>query len=368
MVGGLHRANTMSDLKVSPAARGFALACACVLCLAAAETPAADRPSSVLGDGWGLDHVILGLADPHAVKDVFAAELGFTPHAGIKFPGLGLDQATISLPPTYLELLWVYQEPTGDNPLPVATVVREKVASGGGVAAYMINVSPAVSAADAMRGLGLRVTLPASPTIRGADGKEQPGPWQFVDIDPQDQATQPLGVPGGAGVNFLEYRENSARLSSDWFVRMVERAKQDADDPRRAAGEIHANTARRLHAVWVVVPSKAAAVAQAERFGFTAGVERHIRALGATGREVQCGAGTIVFFGPPPHNSRLAKLVEHQGFGPFGISLTVADLKTAHTVIQQSTHKKFAIEHSGGGDSFIVPAEVAAGAFVEFVQ
>ncbi len=83
---------TMSDLKVSPAPRGFALAYACVLSLAAAQTPAADHPSSVLGDGWGLDHVLVGLADPRAVKDVFAAKLGFTPHAGIKFPGLGLER------------------------------------------------------------------------------------------------------------------------------------------------------------------------------------------------------------------------------------------------------------------------------------
>lgn len=117
-----------------------------------------------------------------------------------------------------------------------------------------------------------------------------------------------------------------------------------------------------------MVPSEAAAVAQAERFGFTAGVERHFRALGATGREVECGAGTIVFFGPPGPDSPLARLIERQGFGPFGISLAVADLKTAQAVIQQGTHKKFAILHSGRGDSFIVPAEFAAGAFFEFVQ
>jgi hypothetical protein len=36
------------------------------------------------------------LADPQAVKDVFAVKLGFAPRAGIKFPELGLDQATIT--------------------------------------------------------------------------------------------------------------------------------------------------------------------------------------------------------------------------------------------------------------------------------
>jgi hypothetical protein len=86
------------------------------------------------------------------------------------------------------------------------------------------------------------------------------------------------------------------------------------------------------------------------------------------GREVQCGAGTIVFFGPPSHNSSLARLLGRHGFGAFGISIEVADLGTAQKVIEEATHRKFVIQHSGSAISFVVPAEAAAGTYFEFIQ
>jgi hypothetical protein len=54
--------------------------------------------------------------------------------------------------------------------------------------------------------------------------------------------------------------------------------------------------------------------------------------------------------------------------GPFGISVEVADLETALKVVQQGTHKKLAIQPSGRAISFIVPPDLAAGTFFEFVQ
>jgi hypothetical protein len=46
----------------------------------------------------------------------------------------------------------------------------------------------------------------------------------------------------------------------------------------------------------------------------------------------------------------------------------VADLKTAQRIVQQKTHAKIGIQQLGNGVSFIVPAELAAGTFIEFVQ
>ena len=201
-----------------------------VLLLAAAGTLAAQSNPSVIGNGWGLDHVIVGLPNSDFVKDVFAAKLGFTPLPGHKATAEGLEQASIALPPTYVELLWPYQKPTADA-RPIASQVRRKAESGGGPVAYKLDVSPVEQAADAMRHLGLRVTLPPSPTIRTPNGKEAPGPWQFVDIDPRDQSVRPLGVPGGADVGFLEYPANSDRLKPDRFQRLLERAERESPTP-----------------------------------------------------------------------------------------------------------------------------------------
>jgi hypothetical protein len=334
------------------------------LCLTVVPALTAQINPSVIGSGWGLDHVIVAVPDPGAVKDVFGAKLGFTPFAGNKFPSAGLDQAIIGLPPAYVELLWPYEESKD-----AANPVRKKAEAGGGPAAYNLDVSPVEQAADAMRRLGLTVTLPPSGTTRTPDGKEQPGPWQFIGIDPQDQAAAISGVPGGTGVGILEYRNNSDRLTPERFQIMRERAERENPDPRRLAGEVHANTARKLRSVWVAVPSVDKAVAQAARFGFkAAGGQRDFKALGEKGREVQCGHGTIVFFAPTHPDSPLAALVKKQGPGPFGISVSVADLKTARRVVQDGTHAKFAIERAGSQSGFIVPADLAAGTFVEFVQ
>jgi hypothetical protein len=263
--------------------------------------------------------------------------------------------------------MWPYQKPA-TNARPIAGLIRKKVESGGGPVAYNLDVSPAEQAADAMRRLGLRVNLPTSPTVRTPDGKEAPGAWQFIDIESQDQAGQPVGVPGGVGVGFLEYRANSDHLKPERFQRALERAEREVPDARRVAGELHANTARKLLSVWIAVPSVAEAVKQAGRFGFAAGGERRFKELGEKGQEVQCGQGTLIFFEPVHQNSPLAVLVRKQGLGPFGISVAVADLKTAQRIVQQGTQAKFGIQYTGSRASFIVPAGLAAGTFIEFVQ
>jgi len=203
---------------------------------------------------------------------------------------------------------------------------------------------------------------------RTPDGKEQRGAWQFLEIDPAVQEAYPLGVPGGRGVGFLEYRNNGDSLQPDAFQRMRQLAERDVPDPRRLAGEIHANTARKLLSVWVAVPSVSEAVQQSERFGFSAGAERHIEALGEKGREVQCGQGTIVFFAPVNRNSSLSLLVKNQGLGPFGFSVAVANLGTAQKIAEQGMNARFPVQQSGTRMSFVVPARLTAGAFIEFVQ
>lgn len=328
-----------------------------------AATLAAQSPPPVIGTGWGLDHVIVALRGSEVVKQVFEARLGFSALRGTKFPSLGLENAIIPLPPQpYIELMWVYQEPA-PGARPLAALVRRKIAMGGGPVAYNLDVSTAEQAADAMRQLGLRVNLPPSPTTRTPDGKETPGQWQFVDIDPRDQAAQPLGVPGGPGVGFIEYPNNS-----DDFQGALDLANREVPDPRRSPKEIHANTARSLLSVWVAVPNAAEAVKQATRFGFAAAGERRVKALGETGYEVQCGLGTIVFFAPAHPHSPLTSLVKQQGLGPFGISVGVADLKKAQQIVQQGTHATFEVQRAGSRTSFIVPSELAAGTVIEFVQ
>jgi hypothetical protein len=342
--------------------------CGLVLSLiVAAAVAAAQGPTSVIGNGWGLDHVIVAVSNPDVVKQVFVEKLGFSPMTRGQNPSNGIENTFIILPPApYIELTWPYQAPAADA-RPVAFLVRKKLETGGGPAAYNVNVSPAEGAAGTIRLLGLRVSLPPSPMRRDAEGKESRGPWQFADIDPRDQTAQPYGVPGGPGVGYLEYQNQADHLKPERFQRAMELSKSQVPDPRRPAGEIHANTARKLLSVWVVVPNADEAVKQAARFGFAA-TKNHRKALGEEGQEVQCGEGTIAFFEAAHPDSALANLVKKRGLGPFGISIGVADLKMAQRIVQDGTHTSLETEQTEDRMSFIIPSEVAAGTVFEFVQ
>lgn len=340
----------------------------CVLLLTVVcGTAAVQSPPSIIGSGWGLDHVIVAVQGPEVVKDVLESKLGFSAITHGKSPSVGLENTIIFLPPApYIELVWPYQDPAPDARL-VGTLVRKKIALGGGPAAYNVDVSDASQTADAMRQLGLRVNLPLTPMHIMPDGSQARGPWQFADIDPQDQAAVPYGVPGGPGVGFIAYTNAADRMKPDRFQRVLERATQEAPDPRRPAGEISANTARKLRAAWVAVPSVVEALKQAARFGFPA-TRSHIAALGETGEEVQCGEGTIVFFEAKHPDSQLAAIVRKKGLGPFGISVGVANLKAAQRIVKEGTQATFEIRVEKSRRSFVVPAELAAGTVFEFVQ
>lgn len=75
----------------------------------------------------------------------------------------------------------------------------------------------------------------------------------------------------------------------------------------------------------------------------------------------------MVFFEPAKPDSLLAVLVKKQGYGLLGVSVSVADLKTAQRVVQEGTHTKLGIQQDGAKASFIVSPELAAGTFMEFV-
>jgi hypothetical protein len=326
------------------------------LCLfmAATVVPANQTPT-VIGNGWGLDHVVIGVSNSENANRVYSAALGFTPFAGNKLVSEGLDQAIIELPPGYVELLWPYREPAPDA-RPLANTVRKAVEAGGGIVAYNIDVSPAEHAVDAMRRLGLQAVIQPSRITDTVDGKEVPA-WRFAVIDPQDLVLQPRGVPGGKNVGFIEYRVNS--LDPARFKKLQTRAAKDVPDPRRVSGEVHANSARKLRSVWVVVPSVEEAVKQSAKFGFVSGAKREWKALGEEGQEVQCGEGSMIFFEATHEGSSLTAFVKRHGLGPFGISVEVADIKAAQRIFEDGTKTQFPIQHIGKDRSFVVSEQIA---------
>jgi hypothetical protein len=232
---------------------------------------------------------------------------------------------------------------------------------------YNVNVSPIEDAANFMRRLGLKVTLPPSlTTLR--DGKQQPGAWQFLDLNYENSKSEPPpGIPGSRSVGLLEYQNNDEPLA-ERSQRALELIDREVQDSRRTRGELHANTARKLKSVWVAVSSLSDAVKQSQLLGFEPGRERQLAALGARGQEIQCGSGTIVFWEAIENTGRLSKFMKDWGVGPFGFSVEVGDLNRAHEIVEKGTGNQLPLEKVDGRQSFIVPGDNAAGVWIEFVE
>ncbi len=335
------------------------LALTAVLPLAEAEP----KPS-IIGKGWGLDHFIITLADSAFPKELYREKLGFTVLPGAKRP-TGDENAVILLDPAYIELIFLYDRVRAEAAARDNVSVKRRLAlvdRGGGPSAYNVDVSPIDQTVAALRARGMEVSLPPSQIVLRPDGTQVRGPWQFLRIDKTVEPPPPRGVPGGQAVGFLEYNENSSHA---WMQKA--REGTHAVDKRIKLGETHANTARKMRSVWVAVESAAIAVKDSELFGFPQIAELASNALGAHGREVQCGQGTIVFW-EPAKGSALEGLITHRGFGPFGVSLGVADVNVAHNIVEEGTGEKFPMIKDGGSERFLVPPELTGGTCIDFCQ
>jgi hypothetical protein len=294
------------------------------------------------------------LSDPSLMNSVYSQKLGFTVFRRQKRPG-GYENAVILFPPTYIEFLFLYDRhkaEVADDPL--AKIILSTIEAGGGPIGYNIDISPVGAAVAALHKRGMEVTLPPSQIVIQKDGTQVRGPWQFVRITKSGQPEPETGVPGGDRARFLEYNDQDQKGMAETIKR------EHPNSP------LHANTARRMRSAWVAVRSASDAVKHSELFGFAELGQRESTLLGARGREVQCGAGTIVFWESTKAGSPLEKLIKTKGVGPFGASVDVADLDVAHRIVENGMGKKLALETSGSRKTFVVPGDLISGTWIEF--
>jgi len=90
--------------------------------------------------------------------------------------------------------------------------------------------------------------------------------------------------------------------------------------------------------------------------------------LGERAARSSAELGPSVFSKRRTPGGALSAYVEQKGLGPFGFSVSVADLKTAQRVVEQGTNRKFATRKLASRSSFMVPAAFIGGTSIEFVQ
>lgn len=309
--------------------------------VAAPDPDKSNRKPSLLGEGRGIDHVIVFVHDLEAAKDVYRDMFGFTvPPRGESWTlPSGFKLSEISFPKNYLEWRAIDDSKKAAQQRPGYVTFLEQ---HQGALTLVLNVSSADSTADFLRRRGLKVRGP-EPAPFMAEGTATPAFW-CVFLEPD--------LPGLVSA-FCEYAPS---IEEHFHRTKVEEWQR------------HPNTATGIKSVWIAVRDLKAATKAYESVGLRAGKKRDLPELGATGREIEAGQGVILLLQPKGKNGKAASFLADRGEGIMGVSIGAAELMAARKLLETTTKRDFIPYIGPYGTSMLIPAELAYGLWIEMFQ
>ena len=310
-----------------------------------AQTPV---PHPLLGQGWGVDHVGVGVRDlTKAQRDY--QQLGFKVSEGGHFPG-GLFNSIIDFEnKTYLELLSVKQAQGNTASQGDAAEIADFVKKHEGAMFLGLNVSSAKDAAGYLKAQNFDVEGP-DPGSLMKEGETKPPPPQWYSVGTADKpAPNKLGF--SVPIFLIEY------LSSDWY-----------EKARKEGRTEHPNTAIGIHTVWFAVHDLKSQLRTLRDAGFEADESRDLQLLGARGPELKAGSGTMILLESSDKSSVLQKYLSDHDEGIIAVSVEVSDLSKSHRMAESATNSKIGIYKGTYGQSFLLSPDVTHGVWLEMFQ
>jgi catechol 2,3-dioxygenase-like lactoylglutathione lyase family enzyme len=130
----------------------------------------------------------------------------------------------------------------------------------------------------------------------------------------------------------------------------------------------HPNTARGVVSVWVVVRDLSEASHDMQALGFRRGRTLRAPALRADVREFVTGDGgrILLLHATAPGPTMQFENARHEGL--MGFTVSVVDLPKAQALIQANAKRRFPTYRGLFGRSFLIPADLAAGTWIEIAE
>lgn len=150
-----------------------------------------------------------------------------------------------------------------------------------------------------------------------------------------------------------------------FFLEYPPRKREGGDSKAAPMGQT--NTAERIIAVWIVVKDLARAVEEMEMLGFRRFRSMRSATLGAEVREFAADRGQIVLLGAAGSGAA-AQFAKARGMGVIGFTLAAADLERARALVERSNGQHFETYQGLYGTSFLIPGDLADGAWNEMAQ
>ncbi len=307
-----------------------------------------NMPSSVLGTGRGIDHMVIAVGNlEQAIADY--AELGFAMAPFGRHPnGVGSAGALFD-PDGYLELIAVY-----GADLSGGREVMEFLTNGEGAPAVGLATSSAAHTASHLRGRGLEVRGPADGTItyEGID-ETPPVLWRYVEI------VTPLPYLSDR-LFFVEYDNEAHAELYQKHPELDERLKPHA----------HTNGARGISSFWLAVDNLESAARSYASVGFPVGPEMAISHVQAAAREVEVGQGTILLLQSIVSSGPVTEFLERRkaSAGWMGTTLRVDDVQVLKQVLPPSIRSRCLDEVDREKRGCLIPPELTHGVWIEFME
>jgi catechol 2,3-dioxygenase-like lactoylglutathione lyase family enzyme len=317
------------------------LACMLEWTMTGQESVQEPSKSALFGSGHGLDHVGIAVRDLEEAKKTYR-NLGFTVFGGAIHPDLGTRNSGPSFESGYLELIT-----SRDRTKALGAMVAKFLEKQEGGLFVGLEVSVVDDTARLLRISGSNLRGPEAGSAReDLEQRDQPpneGSWRFVGFSSGAIPAAQLPVKSSDALFFLQY---------------------DA-----AISNVHANTAKRLSAVWMAVRDLGASVKAYESIGFRASRQMRASQLGAEGQEIEAGQGSILLLQPENSSSRAASFLAERGAeGVMGVSIEVANLQTARSLIEAKTNRQFKTYDGPYGHSILLAPELTHGIWIELFQ
>jgi catechol 2,3-dioxygenase-like lactoylglutathione lyase family enzyme len=273
-----------------------------------------------------LEHVVIAVRDL-AVATTSYERLGFTVTPGGSHPSGGTTGNGIFFSNgTYLELLTFYDH---EKAADLAKFLEKRE----GPRSIALEVSSAVAIRDSLQAAGIERTEPR----KGKWESSSPVTREWLTIDPKP------ALPGN--IFFIDYLK---------------------------ASQSHPNTATGIRSVWVMVKTLPEATRTFERLGFAVSKQIQAPRFGTVVQEVTLGKASLMLMMAKekrPESRPESRADEDAAdSGIVCLSIMVQDLDATRAVIKAGSGRTLEVYKGIYGNSVSIPANLAHGIEIEFVQ
>jgi catechol 2,3-dioxygenase-like lactoylglutathione lyase family enzyme/predicted lactoylglutathione lyase len=268
------------------------------------------KDASVLGSGHGIDHVGIAVRDLESAKNTYRQVLGFSVFA------FGKESHGVRSGGSYLESGLLELVTPWDRTQPIGAVVATFLEKHEGAMYLGLDVSPVDETVKFLRTRGFNFQGPETGSMREDSDQHDyarlEGSWRLGGFESGPVPAAHIPTRSTDAIFFIQY------------------------DP--LAATVHPNTAKKLSSVWMAVRDLEATVKEYESMGFRSGRKLAAPQLGAKSQEIEAGDGIILLLQSHQPTGKVASFLAERGAeGIMGVSIEVASLQTARSLLEANT-------------------------------